>query len=160
MSVLIGVISDTHIPARAKKIPSKVIELFEDVDIILHAGDLVSMNVISELEKIAKVYVVRGNMDNIRELPKQLIIEAEQIRIGLTHGDGAPRGLGEKLLSNFENIDCLVYGHSHKADNRRYEGVLLFNPGSPTDNYFAPYRSVGFLYVDDKKIKGEIIKID
>ena len=83
--MLIGLISDTHIPDRAKEIPQKVIDAFKDVDLILHAGDLTSMKVIEELEKIAPTIVIQGNMDRINgiDLPKTKVITAEDLKIGL-----------------------------------------------------------------------------
>ena len=70
--MLIGLISDTHIPDRARILPTKVIEAFEDVELIIHAGDLTSPKVIEELEEIAPVMAVQGNMDRARgiDLPK------------------------------------------------------------------------------------------
>lgn len=81
--MLIGLISDTHIPDRAKEIPQKVIDAFKDVDLILHAGDLTSMKVIEELEKIAPTIVIQGNMDRINgiDLPKTKVITAEDLKL-------------------------------------------------------------------------------
>ena len=83
--MLIGLISDTHIPDRAKVLPQKVIEAFSNVDLILHAGDLTSPRVIEELEEIAPVMAVQGNMDRVNgiDLPKAKVIEAEGLKIGI-----------------------------------------------------------------------------
>ena len=87
--MLIGLISDTHIPDRAKEIPQKVFESFDNVDLIIHAGDLTSPKVIEDLEKIAPVMAVQGNMDRANgiDLPKAKIIEAEGLKIGVVHGE-------------------------------------------------------------------------
>ncbi|HTX60907.1 MAG TPA: YfcE family phosphodiesterase, partial [Methanobacterium sp.] len=81
--MLIGVISDTHIPERADKIPEIVFELFKDVDMILHAGDLVSLDVKKQLEEIAPTYCVQGNMDKYfgLKLPETEVITIHEHRI-------------------------------------------------------------------------------
>lgn len=160
----IGVISDTHIPTSAKELPAIVVDIFRGVDMILHAGDVVAYNVIEALETIAPVTAVCGNMDLFRNqglLPDRRIVTAEQCRIGLTHGRGTPAGLPERALREFEgeNVRAMVFGHSHQALNESRGGVLLFNPGSPTDKRYAPFCSLGMLTVDGDVIKGEIIKI-
>ena len=92
--MLIGVISDTHIPERAIKIPEPVFKAFEDVEVIFHAGDLVSMDVLHELENLAPTLCVQGNVDRMcgLKLPKQEIVTIEGIKIGLDHGEVYPRG--------------------------------------------------------------------
>lgn len=156
----IGVISDTHIPIRANSIPKKVFDYFKDVDLILHAGDLVQLNVIEELKKIAPVIAVKGNMDRIKdELPDKFVIKVNnRFKIGLCHGDGPPANLPERVNNEFNNVDCIVFGHSHHPFNEIKNGTLLFNPGSACDTVFTNINSVGILYVNDK-IRGEIIRL-
>lgn len=144
--------------------PAEVFEIFRGVDLILHAGDLVVFSALEMLETIAPVKGVCGNMDIFRNeglLPDRRVVTAEQCRIGLTHGRGTPAGLPERVLKSFDddNVNAAVFGHSHQAANERRGGVLLFNPGSPTDNRFAPFRSLGILTVDGDNISGEIIRI-
>lgn len=59
----LGLISDTHVPVRAREIPKEVFKIFDKVDCIVHAGDLVDLSVIDELERLAPVLAVCGNMD-------------------------------------------------------------------------------------------------
>lgn len=161
--VKIGVVSDTHLTS-PKDIPQQLLSAFSEVNLILHAGDLVNLATLDELKKIGpKVYAVCGNMDSPevkRSLPDKEIIEIEQFRIGLTHGRGAPFNLVETVKEKFKDqqVDCIVYGHSHAPRNEIHQGILFFNPGSLTDKFFAPYNSYGILEVD-KKITGKIIKI-
>ena len=133
--ILIGLISDTHIPDRAREIPQKVKEAFKDVDLILHAGDLTSLSVIEELEKIAPVMAIQGNKDRVNgiDLPKARVIQAEDLRIGLVHGEVYPRADTQQLLYLARQLeaDILVSGHSHQPKIEQVEGVLLLNPGSP-----------------------------
>ena len=156
----IGVLSDTHIPHRAKKIPGKIIELFSDVDLILHAGDLVDRTVIEELEIIAKVEAVKGNMDEASSpYPIKKVLNVEKVKIGLIHGYGSPFGIRDRIRKEFDELDIIVYGHSHKPYNKIEQGVLFFNPGTPTDKIFALYNSVGILDINGNNVKGQIIEV-
>ena len=160
--MLIGLISDTHIPDRAKEIPQKVIDAFKDVDLILHAGDLTSMEVIEELEKIAPVMAIQGNMDRVNgiDLPKARVIKAEDLRIGLVHGEVYPRADTQQLLYLARQLDAdiLVSGHSHQPKIEQSEGLLLLNPGSPIVPRLAD-RTVMLLEINKKEVDVEIIKI-
>ncbi len=94
----IGLISDTHVPSRAKAIPASVYSAFENVDYIIHAGDLVDFSVLEELEQVAPVLAVCGNMDNpqVREvLPSLNSLKIFDWKIGVTHEPGALYGLGK-----------------------------------------------------------------
>lgn len=159
--VRIGVISDTHIPYRAKAIPPIVFDLFRGVDMILHAGDLVTLDVMTELEAIAPLYAVYGNVDPpevVERLPKKREILVEGLRIGLVHGDGPGGSTPERALAAFTGVDCVVFGHSHTPMCQRAGQTLLFNPGSATDRRREPQHSVGILTVAGGKIDGEIIR--
>ncbi len=160
----IAVVSDTHLSG-PEDLPQGLLRTFAEVDLILHAGDLVQLSVLEELQKVGpKVVAVCGNMDPIsvkRTLPDRQIIQAEQFRIGLTHGRGTPANLMETVKRIFkdEQVDCIVYGHSHCPQNEVCEGILYFNPGSLTDKVYAPYNSYGILEID-KKLTGKIIKLE
>ena len=160
--ILIGLISDTHITDRAREIPQKVKEAFKDVDLILHAGDLTSLPVIEELEKIAPVMAIQGNMDRVNgiDLPKARVIQAEDLRIGLVHGEVYPRADTQQLLYLARQLeaDILVSGHSHQPKIEQVEGVLLLNPGSPIVPRLAD-RTVMLLKIDKKEVDVELVKI-
>ena len=159
----IGVISDTHL-AHAKELPKALTEKLSRLDLILHAGDLVSMDVLNGLKKLGpEVKAVCGNMDTWqlkKLLPQKLIFEAGGIRIGLTHGSGAPFNLISSVKNVFkdERLGCIVFGHSHLVYNQKHQGTLFLNPGSPTDNFFAPYNSFGILQID-KQIRVKIVRL-
>ncbi len=160
--MLIGLISDTHIPDRAKEIPQKVFDAFEGVDLILHAGDLTSLKVIEELERIAPVIAIRGNMDRVNgiDLPNAQVIEAEGLKIGIVHGEVYPRADTQQLVYIAKQLDAdiLVSGHSHQPKIEQTDGVLLINPGSPIVPRLAD-RTVMILEIEDKEVNVEIIKI-
>ena len=157
----IGVISDTHLAGCDERLKRIVHDHFKDVDLILHAGDLVDMRVLDIFEG-KDIKAVYGNMDpsSVRELlPNRLILTLNNYRIGLMHGWGMPFGIENKILKEMGSIDCLIYGHTHRATNVFRDGILFFNPGSATDKRFAPRKTIGILEIG-QRINGEIIELD
>jgi putative phosphoesterase len=142
------VVSDTHL-ADGEMLPHEVIATLDGVDMIFHAGDLVGMGVVEQLEEIAPLFAVCGNMDgqDVRDrLPDQRIVAADGLRIGLIHGRGRPESLIQWVREAFDDpVDAVIFGHSHSPMNTVVDGVLMFNPGSPTDRRSAPYRSCGII---------------
>ena len=145
----IGVLADTHL-AGGRLVPEEVIEALGRVDLILHAGDVLEMPVIEHLSGFAETYAVRGNMDygeTARLLPAKRVIEVGGFRIGLTHGHGPPSGMTQKVRREFGEVDCIVFGHTHNPVVEERDGIVFFNPGSPTDRMFARRNTVGVLEV-------------
>jgi putative phosphoesterase len=156
----IGVISDTHLAGYDEGLKRLLNDHFLDVDLILHAGDLVDIGVL-DIFAGKDVRAVCGNMDppSVRRmLPERLIFNLNNFTIALIHGWGMPFGIENKLLKEIGRVDCLIYGHTHRAANVVRDGVLFFNPGSATDRRFATLNTVGILEVG-KGIKGEIIEL-
>jgi len=164
MHVRILVLSDTHIPKTADDLPQAVYDEIAKADIILHAGDLTEKSLYEKLVSSKKrVNAVCGNMDSpaLRAtLPQKEVVEVGPFKIGLIHGYGAPAELLATVRKEFGKVDAIVFGHSHKATNTVTEGVLFFNPGSPTDKFFAPFHSVGILEVTCRGIAGQIIQLE
>jgi putative phosphoesterase len=157
----VGVISDTHVPAIAPSLPAVIFDIFQGVDLILHAGDIVEMSVLDELRTIAPVEAVAGNMDGLEvhvSLPYKKIIPLAQYRAGLIHGKYKIDVQREMIRKEFDDVDLIVYGHSHTPFWGKVNGVYFLNPGSPTDKRHAPYNSVALLEVGDE-VKAEIIRI-
>jgi putative phosphoesterase len=160
----IGILSDTHIPDRAKELPAKLLEEFKEADMVIHAGDLADMSVHKALLDVCKdVRVVSGNMDptEIKNMfPQRQLIKAGGFTIGLVHGWGPPNKLLETVKEEFkaEKPDIVIFGHSHQALSQQDGKTLYFNPGSPTDNVFAPFRSFGIIEITDK-INARIVKL-
>ena len=158
---IIGVIADTHIP-HFKKLPEAVWEHFAGVELILHAGDLSVLSVIAELETIAPVVAVQGNVEQeevMLKLPVKREIMVGHCRIGIVHILGDSHNRVRVARQEFPDARVVVFGHSHIPLNEVHDGQLLFNPGSATDRRRQPRRSIGLLNVDDekKRIWGEII---
>jgi len=155
-SMLIGVLSDTHL-REGRPLPSFVWLAFADVDLILHAGDVVSRSVLVDLGCLAPVKAVRGNCDGweLADLPAQAVVTCEDVKIGLVHGfAGTGRSTPERAFNTFaqEDADIIVFGHSHSPVSELRHGILLFNPGSPTDKRREARYSLGLLRVEGKKI--------
>jgi len=160
--MLIGCISDTHLMGHP--LGDHVLRVFDGVDLILHAGDILEMAVIEQLSTVAPTLAVKGNMDHgevAKTLPEKRVVEAEGFKIGLTHGHGAPSGITHKVARLFEGegCDCIVFGHTHNGLIKERGNVLFFNPGSPTDRMFARKNSVGLLAVTDK-IEPRIVEVE
>jgi putative phosphoesterase len=161
----VGLISDTHIPVYAKEIPKRVLKVFEKVDYIIHAGDLVDLSVIDRLERIAPVVAVHGNMDGpeIRSrLPEINSLKVFDWKIGVMHDPGIFLGMGKMCeIARQNGFNVLVYGHTHRA-NIKWEGeILLINPGSPTSPIppFITKPTIGLLRVTMEKVLPEIITL-
>ncbi|MEM3726525.1 MAG: metallophosphoesterase [Candidatus Bathyarchaeia archaeon] len=162
---IIGLISDTHVPSRTKNIPKRVLEIFEKVDYIVHAGDLVQLSVIDELEQLAPVLAVYGNMDGpeIRgKLPKINTLKVFEWKIGVMHDPGTLFGMGKmRELAKQNGFNVFVYGHTHNSNIKWEENILYINPGSPTNPLppFVTKPSVALLKITKEKIIPEIVHI-
>ncbi|MDH5695550.1 MAG: metallophosphatase family protein [Dehalococcoidia bacterium] len=149
----IGVVSDTHVTSFAE-VPDKILIALAEVDLIIHAGDFVTKDVFDGLKRLVEVKAVWGNMDSNelkRILPdKELLLVGEK-RIGITHGWGGPHGIEDKVRQMFEDVDVIIYGHSHQPKNEIKGGILFFNPGQARNSF-------GILTVG-QEVKGEIIRL-
>lgn len=164
--MIIGVISDTHLKKATTEFMNLVKDRFEDCDLVVHAGDFTDPSVYFYLNRAmqGKLIAVCGNMDPPelrKQLPERIVFEKFGFKIGLIHGWGGPRDLEERIDRVFrdDGVCCIIYGHSHNSSNYRVDDILFFNPGSPTDRYFAKGTSIGYLTIQDDKISGEIVPI-
>jgi putative phosphoesterase len=138
------VLADTHLPKRAKDLPTEVWEAVERADVVLHAGDWVDVRLLDELEARSQRLVgVFGNNDHgaLRErLPEVARVELDGVRIGVVHETGQAKGREERMAAAYPDLDVLVFGHSHIPwDTTAGSGLRLLNPGSPTDRRRQPH---------------------
>lgn len=182
----IGVISDTHIPARSRVLPPAVFEVFEDVDAILHAGDVNVRDVLVELEAIAPVHGVLGNNDDWSLhglLPERARLDFGQrgirapsragaspgaspsagdggtLTIGMIHDSGPTQGRRYRLATAFPGCRVVVFGHSHQPAIEDDGSLLLLNPGSAVDPRRARIPTVAILEVRDGEPKATLIEL-
>ena len=161
----VGIISDTHIPTRTSALPSSVFHAFQNVDYIIHAGDLVELTVIDELEQIAPVLAVQGNMDTPmakNALPKINVLKIMDWTIGVTHDPPATFGTSNlQEITKLNQFNVLVFGHTHTA-SVVWEGETLFiNPGSPTDPQPSfPWKpSVAILKITRESLTPKVVEL-
>jgi len=157
----IGVISDTHLKKPDKDLATIIQKHFHDANMIIHAGDMVTLDVLSPFIALDKeVLAVCGNMDSHdiqKTCPIRRTIRIEEFSIGIIHGWGSPHGIRERIRTSFEKVDAIIYGHTHQAFCAYEDGIFFFNPGSPTDSRFTSSNSIGIIRVNGKKIEGEIV---
>lgn len=158
------VISDTHIPNKAKQLPSVLKSELIKADLIVHAGDWQSIEVYKELSQYSEVKGVVGNVDNdelLTFLPDKLLLAINGFRIGVVHGHGKGTTTEKRALKAFQDteVDLIIFGHSHIPLIKNIDGVLLFNPGSLTDKRRQPYYSFGKLTIN-RTITTEHVFID
>ncbi|WP_340021864.1 metallophosphoesterase [Paenibacillus sp. FSL K6-1096] len=163
----IGVVSDTHLSRSAASLPRALTEEFSQVDIILHLGDWVAMEIYDMLSQLAPVEGIAGNNDGydiIQRFGERKIVTLEGMRIGMVHGHApySRKGTDGNALLAFEgqDVDCILFGHSHQPLMRRENGILLFNPGSPTDKRREKQYSFGLMDITDGKITARHVFYD
>lgn len=156
-------IADTHTQGMTRPVPMGAWPYLESADHILHAGDVVDPALIKELEMLAPLTVVMGNCDgmDVREAGAEPEVEIELggVRIAMLHDSGAKTGRWERMRERFPSARVVVFGHSHIPWNEDRDGLLLFNPGSPTWKRQAPFTSMGLLWIENGEVEGEIFPV-
>ena len=169
--MIIGVISDTHIPVQASKLPQAVLRAFEHVDLILHAGDIYKPYVLDDLESIAPVLAALGDDDydfkdtiSDKRVKEMHILELEGHVLWLVHVQ--PYHLKNNVAKNSRNPgnnstpNIIIFGHEHFPMAKRVDNILYVNPGSPTFlRYHRGLGTVGILDIDSKKASARIIQL-
>jgi len=147
------VLSDTHIHL-AEEIHPEILKVFPEMDLIVHAGDFVGSAVFEGLRRLGEVKAVHGNVDSMKLrglLPDKELLVVGGKKIGITHGWGGPEGIEQRVRALFEDVDIIIYGHSHRARVEKIGNILFFNPG-------PGYQSFGILTIE-RDVQGEIVKI-
>jgi putative phosphoesterase len=161
---VVVVISDTHLPRGARRLPEACLEALRRADLILHCGDVSSLAFLEELHALGPpVHAVYGNADEpaLRELlPQELVVEVGEVRIGMIHIPGPAAGREERLLRRFPGCDAIVFGHTHQPQAERHGDAWLLNPGSPTEKRRGtPFHSYLRLRVRGREIVPELVEV-
>lgn len=170
----IGVVADTH-----GYFDPRLKDLLSGVEVILHAGDVGSEEVLDELKKMAPVHAVRGNVDPATlNLPPSLSVQLENLDVQVLHqlpvpqeelqkwSDGSMLGRvhperREAFLKNFgETSRVVVFGHSHQPLLLTLGHKLFFNPGSAGQRRFSLPRCCGVLEVFPRGVRGTMISLE
>lgn len=159
MATHVLLISDTHVPGRARALPTAVLHAADAADLIIHAGDWVAASVLDELSAHGEVLGVHGNNDgpDLRaRLPEVARREIDGLRFAVVHETGQKSGRGSRMDAAYPDTDVLVFGHSHIPWNTvSPRGMRLLNPGSPTDRRRQPACTMMTLTVQDGAL-GEV----
>ncbi len=169
--MIIGLLSDTHVPQAVARLPVEVERAFDGVDLILHAGDIFDSSALDQLERIAPVLAARGDGDNGVVLTDSRVKWKHILRlhgqtIWLIHELPYPYPValwktGRTLAGGEKDIpDVVVFGHEHCTIVERQSGILLVNPGSPTFlNYRTGLGTVGLLEVNSSESQARIVAL-
>ena len=158
----IGVISDTHIPQKAARVPDAALRHFADVELILHAGDLSTLAVLDQLVAYAPVEAVQGNIEQpevMAALPIKREIDVGGCVIGLVHILGERQYYARTARRAFSGARVVVFGHSHIPYLEDSGGQLLLNPGSATDRRHQPACTIALLTIENGQPRAEILAL-
>ncbi len=160
----VAVLSDTHSPRFWKGCPSAVAAHLDGADLILHAGDVCTADVLDELSAYAPVRVVLGNNDGpdvaTWGAPETLELDLAGVAVAMVHDSGPAAGRMARLRRRFPRADLVVFGHSHIPFDQAEAGVRIFNPGSPTDRRRQPHRTLGELtFADGALLAARIVEL-
>jgi uncharacterized protein len=151
--VRVAVLSDTHGPRFWKRCPPAIAAHLDGADLILHAGDVCTADVLDELSAYAPVRVVLGNNDGpdvaAWGAPETLETKIGGLTVAMIHDSGPRDGRMARMRRRFPTADLVVFGHSHIPLTEAAQGFRIFNPGSPTDKRRQPYRTLGELNIGD-----------
>ena len=148
------VLSDTHLPKYSRSLPRVLLDDLEHTDLIIHAGDFATFDIYNDLRKFATVHAVHGNVDDQelqRVLPRRTLVQVLGRPVGLIHGDGVAGSTVGRAQAAFrdEEVDIIIFGHSHQPLLMFDDETLLFNPGSPTEKRTAARHSYGRLRLNE-----------
>ena len=162
--MVVAVISDTHLPRRSRALPPACVDRLRAADAILHAGDLIELSVLVELEALGPpVHAVRGNVDSAElqaRLPLTRTVVLDGARIAILHDAGPAAGRLERMRRRFPDVHAVVFGHSHLPLHEERDAFAIFNPGSPTERRRAPGHTMGLAPIVGGRSEFELIALD
>ena len=159
--MVVAVISDTHMPRRNRRLPDACVERLKAADAIVHAGDLMELEVLHALRALGPpVHAVRGNVDSSElqaRLPLQRLLDFDGVKVGVLHDAGPRTGRLERMRRRFPEARAVIFGHSHIPLREERDGFQIFNPGSPTERRRSPQHTMGMATVDGGAIRFELV---
>jgi putative phosphoesterase len=163
--MLIAIIADTHMPRGPRRLPDECLRRLREADLIVHAGDLMTISVLDELRSLGPVMAVHGNMDDaaVREaVPATIELDLSGgLTLAVIHDAGPRQRRIERLRRRFPSARAVIFGHSHiPLHERDADGFQIFNPGSPTERRRAPRHTMGIARINEGEIDFELISLD
>ena len=150
------VLADTHAPRRWRACPPRVAAELRGADLILHAGDVCTQEVLAELAEYAPVTAVVGNNDgpDVAQwgAAETAELDLDGLRVAMVHDSGAAAGRMARMRRRFPGANLVVFGHSHIPSDESGSGLRIFNPGSPTDRRRQPHGTIGVLDIDSGRL--------
>lgn len=164
MTTRVLVTSDTHLSIGAK-LPDGLLRLADRADHVVHAGDLVDIDVYDTLATLAPVTAVVGNVDDATvaaQLPTRAEVLLAGVAFGIVHDAGSANGRHARLRGWFPGAGVLVYGHSHMPElSILDDGAIVVNPGSPTQRRRAPTHTACWIEIDDEAVvAADLVHLD
>jgi hypothetical protein len=159
----LAIISDTHMGPGGRRLPGRCEELIAGSDLLVHAGDVMTLEALAEIEAIGPpVRAVAGNMDgwDLRQrLPDTDEIDVGGAKLAVVHDAGPAAGRLGRMRRRFPRADAVVFGHSHIPLHEREGDFQIFNPGSPTERRRAPTHSMGVARLADGRLEFELVEL-
>ena len=155
------IISDTHVPTRARDLPARIWDEVDAADVVIHAGDWMDVALLDALEeRSARLIACWGNNDGDElraRLPETARATLDGVRVAVTHETGPKQGRERRALAAHPGSDLLVFGHSHIPWDSAADGLRLLNPGSPTDRRRMPTHTWMTLTLHDGRIDDVVL---
>jgi uncharacterized protein len=165
--MVIAVISDTHLPRGARRIPDACVERMRESDLVIHAGDISTREVLDQIAAAADkpIAAVHGNVDTAdlqQQLPESRLVDADGATIAVVHDAGPATGRLTRMRKRFPDTDAVVFGHSHIPLHEKDDqtGFQIFNPGSPTDRRRQPRHTMGIAHATKGNLDFELVTLD
>lgn len=151
------ILADTHIPRRATGLPDGLLSYLRNADLVLHAGDLLEASVLEGLSRHAPTHAVKGNVDGPElDLPETLELDLDGVPVAMIHDSGPKKGRRARMGRRFPEARVVIFGHSHIPFLEDEDGLMLLNPGSPTDRRRQPEHTFGLLWAEGGAVRAEV----
>ncbi len=162
MPTRVAVIADTHLtPTSPRDLPDRVWDEIRAADLVLHAGDVVTPDLLTRIGAVTPVVAVLGNNDIGRvDLPERWQRIVDGVSVAMVHDSGPTKGRGSRMRRWFPGADLVVFGHSHApVDEPGVDGQRLLNPGSPTQRRRQPVHTMAVAVLDAGRVTTEIVPV-